>query len=161
MVHAKVKMFYVLSYQTPTKSLFRVILFSFSVVNGAWFKQDNFFTIENMIMDRGHILAGDHVLKIQCHNHGFISCKHTAFGFTRYYLTNWSGVDYCDVFISCLNSHSDGTHSLQRIHRWASDVMLHLSKPVAENSLKILLKIHVYFIFFTIQIVAKQLHRNI
>ncbi len=25
-------------------------------------------------------------------------------------------VDYCDIFISCLNSHSDGTHSLQRIH---------------------------------------------
>ncbi len=24
-------------------------------------------------------------------------------------------VDYCDVFISCLVSHSDGTHSLQRI----------------------------------------------
>ncbi len=28
---------------------------------------------------------------------------------------NWSGVDYYDVFISCLDSHSDGTHSLQRI----------------------------------------------
>ncbi len=25
----------------------------------------------------------------------------------------WSGVDYYDVFISCLDSHSDGTHSLQ------------------------------------------------
>ncbi len=25
-------------------------------------------------------------------------------------------VDYCDVFISCLDSHSDGTHSLKRIH---------------------------------------------
>ncbi len=33
----------------------------------------------------------------------------------------WCGllVDYCDVFISCLDSHSDGTHSLQRIHCWA------------------------------------------
>ncbi len=30
----------------------------------------------------------------------------------------WCGilVDYCDVFISCLDSYSDGTHSLQRIH---------------------------------------------
>ncbi len=30
----------------------------------------------------------------------------------------WCGllVVYCDVFISCLDSHSDGTHSLQRIH---------------------------------------------
>ncbi len=36
-------------------------------------------------------------------------------------------VDYCDVFISCLNSHSDGTHSLQR---WVSDVMLNSSKSV-------------------------------
>ncbi len=32
----------------------------------------------------------------------------------------WCGllVDYCDVFISCLDSHSDGTHSLQSIHCW-------------------------------------------
>ncbi len=30
----------------------------------------------------------------------------------------WTGllVDYCFVLISCLDSHSDGTHSLQRIH---------------------------------------------
>ncbi len=39
-------------------------------------------------------------------------------------------VDYCDVFISCLNSHSDGTHSLQMIHCRASDVMQNLSKSV-------------------------------
>ncbi len=25
-------------------------------------------------------------------------------------------VDYCDVLISCLDPHSDGTHSLQKIH---------------------------------------------
>ncbi len=44
----------------------------------------------------------------------------------------WCGllVDYCDVFISCLDSHSDGTHSLQRIHCWAGDGMLHFSKSV-------------------------------
>ncbi len=29
---------------------------------------------------------------------------------------DWSGGDYCDVFVSCLDSHSDGTHSLQSIH---------------------------------------------
>ncbi len=40
----------------------------------------------------------------------------------------WSCVDYCYLFISCLESHSDGTHSLQRIHWWASDAMLHFSK---------------------------------
>ncbi len=38
--------------------------------------------------------------------------------------------DYCEVFSSCLNSHSDGTHSLQRIHWWASDRMQHFSKSV-------------------------------
>ncbi len=37
-------------------------------------------------------------------------------------------VDYCDVFINCLDSHSDGRHSLQRIHWWAIDVMLNVSK---------------------------------
>ncbi len=44
----------------------------------------------------------------------------------------WCGllVDHCDVFISCLDSYSDGTHSLQRIHCWASDVMLHFNKSV-------------------------------
>ncbi len=48
----------------------------------------------------------------------------------------WCGllVDYCDVFISCLDSHSDGTHSLQRIHQWASDVILHFSKSDEETN---------------------------
>ncbi len=58
----------------------------------------------------------------------FVSYKQAAF-----HLLDWSGVDYFDVFISCLDSHSDGTHSLQRIHLWASDVMLHFSKPVLMN----------------------------
>ncbi len=31
-------------------------------------------------------------------------------------LARSNGVDYCDVLISCLDSHSDGTHSLQRKH---------------------------------------------
>ncbi len=30
----------------------------------------------------------------------------------------------------CLDSHSDGTHSLQRIHWWASDGMLNMLKSV-------------------------------
>ncbi len=48
----------------------------------------------------------------------------------------WCGllVDYCDVFISCLDSHSDGTHSLQRIHQWASKGMLHFSKSDEETN---------------------------
>ncbi len=48
----------------------------------------------------------------------------------------WSGllVDYCGVFISCLDSHSDGTHSLQSIHCWTSDAMLHFSKSDEETN---------------------------
>ncbi|XP_050993976.1 glycerophosphodiester phosphodiesterase domain-containing protein 5 [Labeo rohita] len=38
--------------------------------------------------------------------------------------------DYFDVFISCLNSQSGGTHSLQRIHWRASDIMLNFYKSV-------------------------------
>ncbi len=33
-------------------------------------------------------------------------------------------VDYCEVFISYLNPHSDGTHSLQKIYWWAIDELL-------------------------------------
>jgi len=53
--------------------------------------------------------------------------------FTSQDVNWWTGVvwmDYCDVIISCLDSHSDGTHSLQRIHSWASDIMLHFSTSV-------------------------------
>ncbi len=49
----------------------------------------------------------------------------------------WCGllVDYCDVFISCLDSHSDGTHSLQSIHCWDSDAVTHFSKSDEETHL--------------------------
>ncbi len=44
----------------------------------------------------------------------------------------WRGliVDYCHVFISCLDPHSDGTHSLHRIHWGASGGMMNFSKSV-------------------------------
>ncbi len=53
--------------------------------------------------------------------------------FTAYYINWWTGVVWitCGLlwrFISCLDSHSDGTHSLQRIHWWASNIMLHFSQ---------------------------------
>ncbi len=53
-------------------------------------------------------------LKVKCLNDGFFS-----FLFTSQIddlETCVLLVDYCDVFISCLITHSDGTHSLQRIH---------------------------------------------
>ncbi len=37
---------------------------------------------------------------------------------------DWSHVDYCDVFISCLDSHSDGTHSLQS--KWCNVTSLQI-----------------------------------
>ncbi len=39
----------------------------------------------------------------------------------------WTGVVWIIVmFLSAVWTHSDGTHSLQRIHWWASDGMIHL-----------------------------------
>ncbi len=45
----------------------------------------------------------------------------------------WLLVGYCDVFTNCLDSHSDGTHSLQRIQWWASEVMQNVSKSIPMN----------------------------
>ncbi len=62
----------------------------------------------------------------------FLNTLFTAFHLRRHSLIDWSCVDlimgHCDVFISCLDSHSDGTHSLQSIHSWASDAMLNFFK---------------------------------
>ncbi len=44
------------------------------------------------------ILARNDSLKLKCLSDGFVSYKRTAFRFTRCYLMDWSGVDYCDVF---------------------------------------------------------------
>ncbi len=66
-------------------------------------------------------------------NNRFVSYKHAYFCFTRYLLMDWSGVDYLWIivmFLLAVWTHFDGTHSLQRIHWWASDVMLNLSKSV-------------------------------
>lgn len=43
------------------------------------------------------------------------------------YLMYWRGVDYCDVWTA-------GAHSLQRIHCWASDCMLHFFKSDKETN---------------------------
>ncbi len=45
----------------------------------------------------------------------------------------WTGVVWIIVmFLS--DSHSDGTHSLQSIHLWARDEMLHFSKSAEETT---------------------------
>ncbi len=69
------------------------------------------------------VLARSNVLKLK--KTLWWNCQLQTCSFS---LHNWC---YCDVFISCLDSHSDGTHSLHRIHWWrVSDVMLHFSKSV-------------------------------
>ncbi len=66
------------------------------------------------------ILARSNSLKLKCLNDGFISYKPQLILLHKILIDKleWCRllVDYCDVFISCLDSHSDGTHSLQRIH---------------------------------------------
>ncbi len=48
---------------------------------------------------------------------------------------DWSGVDYLwiiGMFLS--DSHSDGTHSLQSIHCWDTDAVMHFYKPDEETN---------------------------
>ncbi len=68
--------------------------------------------------------------KVKRLKYWFISYKHAAFHFHLIDSPCRLLVVYCDVFISCLDSHSDGTHSLQRIHWWANDGMLRFCKSV-------------------------------
>ncbi len=60
-----------------------------------------------------HILTSLNSLKLKHINNGFASY---SFSLYKTLLLDWSHVDYCDVLISCLDSHSDGTHSLHWIH---------------------------------------------
>ncbi len=49
----------------------------------------------------------------------------------------WTGVVWIIVmFLSAAWIHSDGTHSLQSIHLWESDAMLHFSKNLPKRDLK-------------------------
>ncbi len=44
-------------------------------------------------------------------------------------------MDYCDqLFLSAVWTHSDGTHSLQRVQWCASDAMLHFSKSFKKQT---------------------------
>ncbi len=66
--------------------------------NRAWI----FFTGGSVIMDYG--LTFEPKATIWMLNDGFVSYKRAGFVFSRCSLMVWSGVDYCDVFISCLDS---------------------------------------------------------
>ncbi len=100
----------------------------------SWFKQGDFFHWRKQyyglwpcILTRNISLFLEHI-----NDDLFLINKQV---FTSQYI-NWSTEVMwitCYVFMSCLDSHSDGTHSLQRIHWWASDVMLMLPKTVPET----------------------------
>ncbi len=99
-------------------------------------QSDDFFTGgEVLLWLWTRILAGSNELMLKCLDDLFLT--NTQFFSSQYinWWLEWCGilVDYCDVFISCLVSHSDGTHSLQRIHWWVTDAMLHFSKPAEET----------------------------
>ncbi len=59
---------------------------------------------------------------------------------------DWNRGKYCNVFISCLDCHFDGTHSLQRMHWWASDVMVNFSKyfPIKKQLVYILDSLRIF-----------------
>ncbi len=76
-------------------SLLFLLEYSFGYSTYLCLPRLSFFTGESNIMDRTNIL-------------------------------DWSiGLlgDYCDFFISCLDSHFGGTHSLQSIHLWIGDAL--------------------------------------
>ncbi len=51
--------------------------------------------------------------------------------FTSQDVSWWTGVVWIIImFLSAVWTHSDGTHSLQRIYWWASDVIIYYSKFV-------------------------------
>ncbi len=58
--------------------------------------------------------------------------------FTSQDVNWWTGVYwwcfYQQLYQFLSDSHSDGTHSLQRIHGWARNVMLRFSKSVLSSS---------------------------
>ncbi len=98
----------------------------------SWFRQNWCFSLEkailwimNSYLSRKQWFEDNNVLMMDLY-----ITKTDNFWLHKLDLMDCSCVDYCDVFISCLNTHSDGTHSLQWIHWWASDGMLHLSKSV-------------------------------
>ncbi len=66
-------------------------------------------------------------LKIKSLNDVF-SLKLASFLF----MTLIDGLKSCGLLwcLSVVWTHSDGTHSLQRMHRWAGDVILHFSKSL-------------------------------
>ncbi len=85
------------------------------------------FLLEEALLWIIYILARNNNLNVKLVD-GFVSHK-LSFSFHKTLTDGLEFMDYMWIlwcFYQCLGSHSDDTHSLQRIHWWASDVMLHL-----------------------------------
>ncbi len=76
-----------------------------------------------------------HMCFYQTHSFSFLIC----------------GLLWC--IISCLDSHSDGTHSLQSIHYWASDVTQYWSKSLNVSWFRI---VHIFIIKSKTKILIKK-----
>ncbi len=78
----------------------------------SWFRPEHFYTTRSNIMYYWQWFEIKNILMMDLF---LLSSQDDGL--------EWCGllVDYCDVFISCSDSHSDGTHSLQSIHCWDSD----------------------------------------
>ncbi len=74
-------------------------------------------------------------------------------------------MDYCDVFISCLKLHSDGTNSLQMIHWWVIDVMLNFFQICSDEETKstswMARWVHFLLFFFIFESLLKILSKGI
>ncbi len=88
----------------------------------SWFRQDDIL-LKIAKYYRALVLNWKQWFKVKK-----ILMMHSLFAKTQLFTSQdvnwWTAVVQitCGVFISCLDSISDGTHSLQSIHWWASDV---------------------------------------
>ncbi len=119
----------VFSHQDPPTYLFKTVFTCKWCLLCAYFSSYSvetvFFTGE-INMDRGSKLKHLMINLLHYKTYSFLLHKTLLNGLDLCELL----VGYCGVFITCLDSHSDGTHSLQRIHCWSSDVMQNFSKSV-------------------------------
>ncbi len=88
-------------------------------------KYESIIQLSSHIIIHQHIsLARSNSLKINISRFWIYFLKTSSFSLK----TLIDGLELCGLLIVMLSS--DGTHSLQRIHWWVSDVMLHCSKSV-------------------------------
>ncbi len=114
----------VFSHQNPPAYLFRTVLDCFCLWSiCAYFSPDSdeMISLEEAILWIEDLYFSQ---KQQFEACWWISYKHGGFLLHKTLIDGLEScglfVNYCNAFINCLNSLSDGTHSLQRIGWWAN-----------------------------------------